>query len=106
MVSRNLERANENDGFKMTALEYYITIIFLFLLLLLLLNTLFSERKEDNMPVMPQRNCQVGSSSAKRPQAKRPRTSKNRNKPTKKRVSVNTYSVSYFECIYFCLIHE
>ena len=22
MVSRNLERANENDGFKMTALEY------------------------------------------------------------------------------------
>ena len=32
MVSRNLERANENDGFKMTALEYtlycYQTIIF------------------------------------------------------------------------------
>ena len=24
MVSRNLERANENDGFKMTALEFYI----------------------------------------------------------------------------------
>ena len=24
MVSRNLERANENDGFKMTALEYGI----------------------------------------------------------------------------------
>ena len=24
MVSRNLERANENDGFKMTALEYRI----------------------------------------------------------------------------------
>ena len=26
MVSRNLERANENDGFKMTALEYSITL--------------------------------------------------------------------------------
>ena len=29
MVSRNLERANENDGFKMTALENNITDIWL-----------------------------------------------------------------------------
>ena len=29
MVSRNLERANENDGFKMTALEVPITNIVL-----------------------------------------------------------------------------
>ena len=29
MVSRNLERANENDGFKMTALEVRITFIYL-----------------------------------------------------------------------------
>ena len=27
MVSRNLERANENDGFKMTALEYHMIIL-------------------------------------------------------------------------------
>ena len=26
MVSRNLERANENDGFKMTALEYSVNV--------------------------------------------------------------------------------
>ena len=27
MVSRNLERANENDGFKMTALEYLFLVL-------------------------------------------------------------------------------
>ena len=27
IVSRNLERANENDGFKMTALELYIILL-------------------------------------------------------------------------------